>query len=360
VKRFLHPLLLLLARATEKELVQTIEYLKTENRIMRSKLPKQIRVTPAERKKLLKLGVRLGSKIKEVITIVHPRTFARWLSEAKSGLKPRKRGRPRTAEQIRQLIIDMAKDTGWGYNRIIGELKKLRVYLSPMTIARVLRENGFDPGPKRGHGSWYDFIQRHIKTVWATDFFTKTVWTLRGPVTYYVLFFIHLHTRRVHLAGMTPNPDGIWMAQVARNMSMVFAEEPAEFRPTHIVRDRDSKFTAEFCSILETDGVEFRPIPPRSPNLNPYAEVWVCRTKAECLNHFIVFGEGHLRHILTSWLTYYDCASYCHTSLCIGKNKVFLSGRRCCASVPVLVDANYEILGLLTGQDLPVKYPRAA
>jgi transposase InsO family protein len=141
--------------------------------------------------------------------------------------------------------------------------------------------------------------------LWATDFFTKTVWTLRGPVTYHVLFFIHLYTRRVHVAGMTPNPDGVWMAQIARNMSMTLADEPAEFRPTHIVRDRDSKFTAEFCSILETDDIQFRPIPARSPNLNPFAEAWVQRTKHEVLNHFIVFGEHHLQHILACWLTYY-------------------------------------------------------
>jgi transposase InsO family protein len=120
-----------------------------------------------------------------------------------------------------------------------------------------------------------------------------------------VLFFIHLHTRRVHIAGMTPNPDGAWMGQAARNMSMVFDEEPVEFRPTHIVRDRDSRFTEHFCSILETDGIEFRPIPPRSPNLNPYAESWVGRTRAECLNWFIVFGEAHLRHIVECWLTHY-------------------------------------------------------
>jgi putative transposase len=120
-----------------------------------------------------------------------------------------------------------------------------------------------------------------------------------------VLFFIHLHTRRVHLAGMTPNPDGVRLAQVARNMSMIFGEEKAEFRPTHIIRDRDSKFTEEFCSILETDGIEFRPIPPRVPNLNPFSEAWVGRTKAECLNWFILFGEAHLRHILGQWLSHY-------------------------------------------------------
>jgi putative transposase len=306
MKRFVHPLLLLLARATEKELVQMVEYLKAENRMLRSRLPKRIEATPAERARLLKLGARLGSKLKEVISIVHPRTFARWLSESESGKKPRKRGRPRKPEQIRQLILDMAKATGWGYRRILGELKKLRIYnISRTTVKRLLQDNGFDPGPKRGYGSWAEFIERHFKTVWVTDFFTKTVWTMRGPVTYYILFFIHLHTRRVHIAGMTPNPDGDWMALAARNMSMIFAEEKPEFQPTHIIRDRDTKFTHQFCSVLETDGIEFRPIPPRSPNLNPYAESFVGRVKAECLNHFIVFGENHLRHILKEWVSYY-------------------------------------------------------
>jgi len=253
-------------------------------------------VTPAERAKLVKLGVRLGSAIKELITIVHPRTFARWISEGRTKAKPGKRGRPRKPEEIRKLIIEMAEATGWGYRRILGELKKLGIRnVSRSTIARILIENGFDPGPKRGEGTWQDFVRRHVKTLWATDFFTQKVWTLRGPVVYYVLFFIHIHTRRVHIAGITPNPDGPWMAQQARNMSMIFQEEPEDCQPTHIIRDRDTKFTQQFCSILESEGTEFREIPPLSPNLNPHAETWVQRTKYEVLNHFIVFGEKHLR-----------------------------------------------------------------
>jgi putative transposase len=177
-----------------------------------------------------------------------------------------------------------------------------------MLIARILIENGFDPGPKRGEGTWHEFVRRHIKTLWATDFFTQTVWTLRGPVVYYVLFLIHIHTRRVHVAGMTPNPDGPWMAQQARNMSIIFQEEPDESRPTHIVRDRESKFTQQFCSILEGDGIEFREIRPLSPNMNPFAEAWVQRTKHEVLHHFIVFGEKHLRLVLREWLAYYHTA----------------------------------------------------
>jgi putative transposase len=101
-------------------------------------------------------------------------------------------------------------------------------------------------------------IDRHVKTVWATDFFTKTIWTLRGPVTYHFLFFIHLHTRRVHFAGIPPNPDERWMSKMARNMSMVFQDEKPEFRPTHIARDRDTKLTEEFCSVLETERIASR------------------------------------------------------------------------------------------------------
>ena len=84
---------------------------------------------------------------------------------------------------------------------------------------------GFDPGPRRGVGSWDDFIRIHWQTLYACDFFTKEVWTLVGKVTDYVFFLIEVHTRRVHIAGMTTNPNGSWMAQVARNLCMWLEEE---------------------------------------------------------------------------------------------------------------------------------------
>jgi hypothetical protein len=123
MKRIIHPLLLLLAKATEKELALYIEYLKAENKILRSKLPKRVEVTEAEKATLTKLGVRLGSAIKELITIVHPRTFARWLSEAKADTQEKKaRGRPRKSEEIRQLVLDMAKESGWGYHLLSSQI----------------------------------------------------------------------------------------------------------------------------------------------------------------------------------------------------------------------------------------------
>jgi putative transposase len=303
--RLLHPLFFVLAYATDKQLAKYLEYLKVENRILRSKLPKRITITPSERAKLVKHGKPLGKAIKDLITIVTPRTFARWVGgDGMAKQKPAKLGRPRKPEEIRALIIRMAQDTGWGYRRIFGELRKLRIKVSRSTVHRILRENGFDPGPKRGEGTWNEFIKRHIKTLWACDFFTKKVWTVRGLVEYYILFFIHIETRQVHIVGMTPNPDGIWMAQQARNLSMFFAEQGMHF-PTHIILDRDTKFTKVFKSILEYDGIEFREIPPLSPNLNPFAERWVQSVKRECLDHFIVFGEGHLQHLLREYVSYF-------------------------------------------------------
>ena len=304
--RILHPLLLLVARATDKELVRQLEYLRAENRILRAKLPQRITVTPAERAKLVKLGRRVGAAIKHLISIVHPRTFARWVqADAKSKpAKARKPGRPRRPDELRALILQMAKENAWGKGRICGELKKLGITVSRSTIRRILIENGFDPAPKRRDGAWFEFVERQFKTLWACDFFRTKVWTPRGVVEYFVLFFMHIETRRVHIAGLTPNPDAAWMAQQARNLCMFFDEQgPA--KPTYIIRDHDSIFTAQFCSIIESDGIKFVQIPPLSPNMNPHAERWVQTVRRECLDHFLVFGERHLRYLLTHFLAHY-------------------------------------------------------
>ena len=216
-----------------------------------------------------------------------------------------KPGRPRKPEEIRELVVRLAKETGWGYKRIHGELWKLGIRsVSKSTVARIIRESGLDPGPKRGEGTWHDFVQRHLRTLWACDFFCKPVWTLRGPIMYYVLFFIHIETRRVHVVGMTPNPNGVWMVERARELNEFFGQQ-GERCPTHIVRDRDGKFTPEFCSVLESTGIQFRTTSRRSPNMNPFAESWVGSIKQECLDHFMVFGEKHLKYLVDEYLTYY-------------------------------------------------------
>jgi len=296
-----------LAQFTECELAKVVQFQKEENQVYRERLPARLRLTPEQRQRLLKYGKPLGKKLDEVITIVSPRTFARWASgETKSvGKKEAKPGRKKTADEIRELILKLARETGAGYSKILGELKKLGINsVCRSTVVNILKEHGLDPGPKRGEGTWDDFVKRHAETLWATDFFSKKVWTAGGLVEFFVLFFINIATLRVHVAGMTPNPNSAWMAQQARNMNSFFDELPE--RPTLLIRDHDTKFTAEFDAILKSEGVETKKVGPRAPNLNAYAERWVQSVRQECLEHFIVFGEAHLRYILSNYETFYN------------------------------------------------------
>jgi putative transposase len=177
VGRLLQSFLLLLAGATDKALARQVQYLKVENGILRAKLPKRITVTPAERRKLLHFGKPLGPAIKHLIGIVSPRTFARWASGEGNRTTPgrqSKPGRPRTPEDVRELVLRLAHETGWGSAGIHGELKKLGVGgISRSTVVNILRQAGLESGPKRGEGSCDEFVTRHAATLWGCDFFSK-------------------------------------------------------------------------------------------------------------------------------------------------------------------------------------------
>jgi putative transposase len=224
--RLLQPLFALFASATDSQLAKVVEYLKAENRILRDRLPKRLTVTSRERNRLVKLGSKLGSAIRDLITIVTPRAFARWVAAGRGGTstarKPARRpGRPRTPEDIRKLVLKLASENGWGYARVLGELKKLGIRsVSKTTVANILRRAGLDPGPKRSAGTWDEFVRRHASTLWACDFLSVRSATLRGFVDLFLIFFLHVGTRRVIASGVTANPDAAWVAQQARNATM--------------------------------------------------------------------------------------------------------------------------------------------
>jgi len=146
-----------IAGSTQKELASQIRYLKIENEILRSKLPTRVPVTDKERNKLVKFGPKLGKALGELVTIVHPDTLRRWIRETNKSRKkkePVKKGRPRTKEEIRKLIVKLARENDWGYTRILGELRKLGIKsVSRNTVKNILKENGLEPGPKRGAGT---------------------------------------------------------------------------------------------------------------------------------------------------------------------------------------------------------------
>ena len=169
----------------------------------------------------------------------------------------------------------MAKENpGWGYDRIVGAMANLGLRLSDQTVGNILRRHDIPPAPKRKQAtSWKDFIRAHMAVLVATDFFAVEVLTLRGLITYYVLFFIHLEGRRVCLAGVTRHPDQEWMEQMARNVMM----EDSGFliNRRYLLHDRDSKYCSSFGQLIEAGSVKTLALPPRSPNLNVYAERWV-------------------------------------------------------------------------------------
>jgi transposase InsO family protein len=171
-------------------------------------------------------------------------------------------------------------------------------------VGNILKRRGIPTAPERKKTTtWKEFIRRHMDMLWATDFFSTEVWTLGGLVTFYVLFFIKLDTREVHIAGITAHPTEQWMMQVARNLTM---EEWGVLKPgQYLIHDRDQKFCPAYNDILDNAGVKRLPLPPRSPNLNAIAERFVRSIKEEAVSRFILFGEKSLRHVVTEYLAHY-------------------------------------------------------
>jgi hypothetical protein len=206
---------------------------------------------------------------------------------------------------LEALVVRMAREnSGWGYDRIVGALANLGHRLSDQTVGNILRRHGMAPAPKRSRTtSWKDFIAAHMDVLAGADFFTVEVLTWRGLVTYYVLFFLHLESRRVSVAGVTRHPDQTWMEQIAR---IATQESWGYLHPCrYVLHDRDTKFCTSFRAMLAAGGVKPVRPPAQSPNLNAFAERWVRSVKRECLSKLILFGEGPLSRTLAEFSMHY-------------------------------------------------------
>jgi putative transposase len=214
--------------------------------------------------------------------------------------------RPRAKSSVAVgLVVQMAKENrSWGYDRLAGALAHLGYEISDQTVGNILKRRGLLPAPDRKKTTtWKEFIRSHMDVLVATDFFTTEVWTLGGLVTFYVLFFIELGSRRVHIAGVTPHPHEQWMIQMARNITM---DQWGFLGPgLYLIHDRDTKFCAAFKQMLDDAGVNRVPLPPRSPHLNTFAERFVRSVKEEALSRFILFGERALWHVLKEYMAHY-------------------------------------------------------
>lgn len=295
----------------DKELLLRNEYLAAENRILKAQLKTPLRLTDAERMTLAEIAHRLGRKaLEDVANVVKPDTLLGWyrrlIARKFDGSKSRRYpGRPRTDDEIEQWVVRMAKENwDWGYDRIVGAMANLGYRLSDQTVGNILQRNGISPAPARKRTTtWADFIRVHMAVLAGTDCFSVEVLTLRGLVTYYVLFFIRLESRRVEVAGITQHPNEAWMKQIARNVTM--DEWGFLDNCSYLIHDRDTKYCQSFRDIVESGDVRTLPLPARSPNLNAFAERWVKSVKDECLSKLILFGEASLRRTLREYVVHY-------------------------------------------------------
>jgi transposase InsO family protein len=214
-------------------------------------------------------------------------------------------GRRQTAKEITKLVVRMAEENRrWGYRRIQGALSNLGHKLARTTIANILKRHGIEPAPERSRKTtWKEFLQRHWAQIVASDFFTVEVWTCTGLQRFLVLFFIDLSTRRVEIGGVVRSADGLWMAQIARNLTD--AVDGLFCGKKYLIHDRDPLYTKEFRRIIAESGIESIQLPPQSPNLNAYAERFVRTIKENCLGQMILFGEDALRNAIREFVAHY-------------------------------------------------------
>jgi putative transposase len=236
--------------------------------------------------------------------LVSPHTLLRWhreLVRRKWTFRRRSAGgKPPIPDEVRDLILRMGRENRrWGCIRIRGELAKLGITISATKIRTLLRANGLGLAPRRAGPTWSEFLRSQARGILAFDLFTVETVMLR---TMYVLFAIHLGSRRVHVLGVTKNPDSAWVTQQARNL--VVGEGLTGIR--FLIRDRDSKFSGPFDEVFRSEGVRIVKTPIRAPRANAFTERWVRTVRTECLDWMLVLGRRHLDHVLRVYTSHYN------------------------------------------------------
>jgi putative transposase len=237
--------------------------------------------------------------------MVTPQTLLRWhrrLVRRKWTHHRRGPGRPPLDQEVTDLVIRLGRENPrWGCVRIQGELRKLGIRVGASTVRRILRRSDLGPAPRRTGPTWSEFLRAQGRGVLACDFFTVETVFLK---TLYVLFFIELSTRRVHLAGTTTRPDSAWVTQQARNIAISGRLEDKQI----LLRDRDAKFSGPFDEVFRTEGVTVVRTPIRAPKANAFAERWVGTARRECLDHILILGRQHLQGVLSAYAEHYNRA----------------------------------------------------
>jgi len=306
-------LLLIVASWINEEQQRVIEYLRTENQILKEKLgKKRILLNNDQRRRLAVKGKIIGRNLLEQFgTLFTPDTILRWhrhLIRQKWDFTNRRgnqAGRPRVRQVIVDLTLQFAKENpSWGYDRIQGALANVGYRISDTTVSNILKARGIEPAPVRKRtGSWETFLKSHWDVLASIDFTTVEVWTTKGLVTFYLLFVMEIKTRRVHFSGCTTSPNEDWIKQVARELTN--CEDGFLNGKKYLIMDRDTKFCESFRGFLDKEEIEPVRLPARSPNMNAHLERFFGSLKSECLNRLILFGERATRNAVREYLTHY-------------------------------------------------------
>jgi putative transposase len=291
--------------------------LRQQLRILQRTQPRPPRISRWEKltlvllvSKLTTLSTSARARLSRAVLLFKPDTLLKWHRELvcrKWTFKTKaSRGRPSIDPELEALILRLARENPtWGYGKLEGELGKLGYGIGRSTIRDVLKRQHVPPAPKCSqHGStWRTFLAHYQDQILACDFFTvETAWLQ----TLYVLFFIEVGSRRVHLAGCTTNPTSAWVVQQARQLSWQLQDGHMPVR--FLIHDRDSKFPTAFDTVFMSEGITIIRTPVRAPNANAFAERWIRSVREECLDKLLIVSERHLERVLQAYVGYYNHA----------------------------------------------------
>jgi transposase InsO family protein len=264
--------------------------------VLRRKSPKRVTLSNVDRMVLVGL-YRLAPGVLDALKIINPETVIRWHRagfRAYWRWKSRPRGgRPKASADVRQLIREMSlANPLWGAPRIHGELLKLGIDVGQTTVAKYMARKRRPPSQ-----GWKTFLRNHTDAVASIDMFV--VPTLSFRLLYGLLILRHSR-RRILWLGVTARPNAEW---IARQVTEACAWSET---PRYLIRDRDGAYGEIFIRRLAAMGIRDRPICARSPWQNGHAERLIGSIRRDCLDHVVVLGERHLRHLLNSYRRYYN------------------------------------------------------
>jgi transposase InsO family protein len=264
--------------------------------VLRRKSPRRVALGNIDRVVLIGL-YRLAPKVLEALKIIAPETVIRWHRAGFRAYWRRKSrplgGRPKTSPDIRQLVREMSlANPFWGAPRIHGELLKLGIAVGQTTVAKYMARRRRPPSQ-----GWKTFLCNHTDAIASIDMFVVPTVSFR---LLYGLVILRHSRRQLLWLGVTAHPNAEW---IARQLTEACGWNEA---PRYLIRDRDGAYGETFIRRLEAMGIRDRPSSARSPWQNGHAERLIGSIRRDCLDHVVVFGERHLRHLLNAYQRYYN------------------------------------------------------